>query len=197
VGPGQARRVTQRIVAIAVLRSDLWIQCENRRNLGRHASTCSRRKPSARQGSWITPDGAHLYDIYGSRWVMASQSSVWWQLLEDFRRKVRYFNTFGANIASIVATHQAVLDFIRHEKLMENAAKVGLCVRDLMTYALSRYEPDGDILGPGLFIGVDFVKDRDSKEPDGELALAVVDGLREKSVLIRASLTAWATHYTN
>jgi 4-aminobutyrate aminotransferase-like enzyme len=66
-----------------------------------------------------------------------------------------------------------------------------------MTYALSRYEPDGDILGPGLFIGVDFVKDRDSKEPDGELALAVVDGLREKSVLIRASLTAWATHYTN
>jgi len=162
-----------------------------------HASTFSRRKPSARQGSWITPDGAHLCDINGSRWVMASQSSVWWQLLEDFRRKVRYFNTFGANIASIVATHQAVLDFIGHEKLMENAAKVGLCTRDLITYALSRYERDGDILGAGLFIGVYFVKDRDSKEPDGELALAVVDGLREKSVLIRASLTAWATHYTN
>jgi 4-aminobutyrate aminotransferase-like enzyme len=119
------------------------------------------------------------------------------ELLEDFGRKVRYFNTFGANTASIVAAHQAVLDFIGHEKLMENAAKVGLCTRDLITYALSRYERDGDILGAGLFIGVYFVKDRDSKEPDGELALAVVDGLREKSVLIRASLTAWATHYTN
>ena len=45
-------------------------------------------------------------------------------LLVDFGRKIRYFNTFGGNTVSIAAA-QAVLDVIRDEGLIENAAQVG------------------------------------------------------------------------
>ena len=44
--------------------------------------------------------------------------------LVDFGRRVRYFNTFGGNTVSIAAA-QAVLDVIRDEGLIENAAQVG------------------------------------------------------------------------
>ena len=43
---------------------------------------------------------------------------------EDFGRKIRYFNTFGANHVSIAAA-SAVLSVIEDEKLIENAKQSG------------------------------------------------------------------------
>jgi len=108
------------------------------------------------------------------------------ELVEDFGKQIRYFNTFGANTVCIAAA-QAVLDVIRDEKLMENAGEVGRYMRESMIQAVGGFERVGDVRGAGLFIGLDFVKNRDTKEPDGELGLAVVNRLREKRVLISAS----------
>ena len=46
------------------------------------------------------------------------------ELLVEFGKNIRYFNTFGGNSVAIAAA-QAVLDVIREESLMENALKVG------------------------------------------------------------------------
>ena len=108
------------------------------------------------------------------------------ELTTRFGEKVRYFNTFGANSVSIAAA-QAVLDVIRDEDLMRNSAEVGEYMRQRMREMANEHERIGDVRGAGLFIGLDFVKDRQSKAPDGELGLDVVNRLRDRRVLISAS----------
>lgn len=108
------------------------------------------------------------------------------ELVADFGNKVRYFNTFGANTVSIAAA-QAVLDAIRDEKLMENAVRTGAYMVDGMKRLAVNNQSVGEVRGAGLFLAMEFVKDRKSKEPNGDLALRVVNGLREKRVLISAS----------
>ena len=106
--------------------------------------------------------------------------------VERFGRETRYFNTFGGNPVSIAAA-QAVLDVIRDESLQENSHKVGQEMITGIQALAQKYSAIGDVRGAGLFVGVEFVKDRKSKEPDGALGLKIVNRLREKHVLISAS----------
>ncbi|MQB30778.1 aminotransferase class III-fold pyridoxal phosphate-dependent enzyme [Agrobacterium rhizogenes] len=108
------------------------------------------------------------------------------EIQERFGKDVRYFNTFGANHVSIAAA-SAVLDIIRDEKLMENAATTGEHMLAGMRTLQGKFACIGDVRGAGLFLGLEFVKDRDSRTPDSALALAVVNGLRDRRVLISAA----------
>jgi 4-aminobutyrate aminotransferase-like enzyme len=47
-----------------------------------------------------------------------------------------------------------------------------------------RHESIGEIRGSGLFLGVDLVKNRETREPASELASLVVNRLRDRGVLI-------------
>ncbi|NTF90555.1 aminotransferase class III-fold pyridoxal phosphate-dependent enzyme [Agrobacterium rhizogenes] len=108
------------------------------------------------------------------------------EIQERFGKDVRYFNTFGANHVSIAAA-SAVLDIIRDEKLMENAATTGEHMLAGIRTLQGKFACIGDVRGAGLFLGLEFVKDRDSRTPDSALALAVVNGLRDRRVLISAA----------
>ncbi|MCL6708545.1 aspartate aminotransferase family protein [Pseudomonas sp. R2.Fl] len=108
------------------------------------------------------------------------------EVQERFGRDIRYFNTFGANNVSIAAA-SAVLDIIEDEALMENARVTGEHMLAGMRKLQERHEKIGDIRGVGLFLGLEFVKDRKSRAPDGTLSLSVVNRLRERGVLISAS----------
>lgn len=108
------------------------------------------------------------------------------EIQDRFGKDVRYFNTFGANHVSIAAA-SAVLDVIRDEKLMENAATTGEHMLAGMRTLQGKFACIGDVRGAGLFLGLEFVKDRESRMPDGALALAVVNGLRDRRVLISAA----------
>lgn len=108
------------------------------------------------------------------------------ELSERFGNSIRYFNTFGANHVSIAAA-QAVLDVIRDEHLIENARDVGAFLLAGMRELQARFACIGDVRGAGLFLGLEFVRDRETREPDGALGLAVVNALRERRVLISAS----------
>lgn len=99
--------------------------------------------------------------------------------------ELRYFNTFGGNAVSIAAA-QAVLDVIREEELMENAAVMGDRLADGLRTSVHRNPSVGAIRGAGLFVGVDVV-DADSGEPDPSGALDIVNGLRAHGVLISAT----------
>ncbi len=107
-------------------------------------------------------------------------------IVEDFGRDTRYFNTFGGNTVAIAAA-QATLDVIRDENLLENADRVGRIIREGFSDLAKRSDRIGDVRGAGLYIGVELVKDRSTKEPDSSAALAVVNGLRARRVLISAT----------
>lgn len=108
------------------------------------------------------------------------------EVVQNFGRDNRYFNTFGGNSVAMAAG-QAVLHVIRDEKLLENSLRVGKILRDGFDDLAKRYEQIGDIRGSGLYVGVELVKDRTTKEPDAAAAAAVVNGLRARRVLISAT----------
>ena len=67
--------------------------------------------------------------------------------------------------ATAVAASLATLDVIRDEQLLDNVLRQGHAVRKQLREALGEHPNVGDIRGRGLFIGVEFVADRDTKEP--------------------------------
>jgi 4-aminobutyrate aminotransferase-like enzyme len=107
-------------------------------------------------------------------------------VLDDFGRKARYFNTFGGNPVAIAAA-SAVLDVIQTERLRENALAVGQALRDGIRGLQGDFPCIGDVRGAGLFIGVEIVADPATKAPDAKRTARIVNGLRERRVLISSA----------
>jgi 4-aminobutyrate aminotransferase len=77
-------------------------------------------------------------------------------------------STFGGNPVACAAGI-AVLETIRSEGLVENAAVRGEELRAGLERIAAEDDRIGDIRGPGMMIGVEFVRDRSTREPDGSL----------------------------
>lgn len=86
-----------------------------------------------------------------------------------------------------MAAAQATLNVLREERLQDNARNVGALIKNSIADLAKRYDCIGDVRGTGLYIGVEMVTDRKSKTPDEPLASAIVNGLRERHVLISAT----------
>jgi 4-aminobutyrate aminotransferase len=76
-------------------------------------------------------------------------------------------NTLGGNPV-VCAAALAVLDVLESEKLAENAAKVGAYMLKRLHELAEKHELIGEVRGRGLMIGVELVKDRETKEPAQE-----------------------------
>jgi 4-aminobutyrate aminotransferase len=77
-------------------------------------------------------------------------------------------STYGGNPVACAAG-LAVLDTIHDEALIENVVARGAELRAGLERIAAEDERIGDVRGPGLMIGVEFVRDRASREPDGTL----------------------------
>jgi 4-aminobutyrate aminotransferase len=88
--------------------------------------------------------------------------------------------TAGNPICSAVG--RAVLRVLQEEELPERARRAGERLRAGLAHLGNKRI--GDIRGHGLAIGVDLVVDRDSKEPDGQLAAATVYRAFELGVVV-------------
>jgi 4-aminobutyrate aminotransferase-like enzyme len=108
------------------------------------------------------------------------------EVVAEFGPRARYFNTFGGNPVA-AAAGKAVLDTIREEGLQENALEVGRYLREGLESLTDRYHAIGDVRGSGLFVGVEIVADPAAKSPDATLTTRIVNGLRERHILISAS----------
>jgi len=105
------------------------------------------------------------------------------ELLDNYRRREMYFNTYGGNPVSC-AVGLAVLDVIEDEGLVENAATTGNYVLQAFQELQSKHEVIGDVRGRGLFFGIDLVSNRETKAPDAESAKRIVNELRNKGILM-------------
>jgi 4-aminobutyrate aminotransferase-like enzyme len=98
----------------------------------------------------------------------------------------RYFNTFGGSPVS-AAVGLAVLEVIEREHLMDNARVIGELFRERLAALAGKHELIGDVRGAGLFIGVELVRNRETREPATEATARIVNGLRERRILISSS----------
>jgi len=91
-------------------------------------------------------------------------------------------NTYGGNPISCAAS-LATIDLIEKEYL-QNAKEVGEFALDALEEIKARHPSIGDVRGKGLMIGVEFVKDRGTQEPDHDLTERVVDLGYERGLLM-------------
>ena len=82
-------------------------------------------------------------------------------------------NTYGGNPISCAAA-LATIDLIENG-YMQNATEMGDYTRKILEEMMSRHPSIGQVRGLGLMIGLDFVKDRLTREPDFKLRDLVVD----------------------
>ncbi|HSG45388.1 MAG TPA: acetyl ornithine aminotransferase family protein [Anaerolineales bacterium] len=76
-------------------------------------------------------------------------------------------NTYGGNPIATAASI-ATIELIE-EQYLDNAAEVGQYTLDALAEIQARHPSIGDVRGKGLMIGVEFVKDKGTKEPNAEL----------------------------
>ena len=91
-------------------------------------------------------------------------------------------NTYGGNPISCAAS-LATIDLIETE-FMKNAEVVGAYALEALKEMQMRHPSIGEVRGKGLMIGVEFVKNRETKEPAKELTDRVVDIGFERGLLM-------------
>ncbi len=143
----------------------------------------------ARSGNWwgyetsgVTPDIVSMGKPMGNGLPLAGVVASR-ELVETFRDKTRYFNTFASSPLQ-AAVGEAVLGVIEDERLVESVADVGGYLIDNLRALQEGCEPMSDVRGHGLFIGMEWVTDRDSKSPDPDGADVIVNRLRRAGFLM-------------
>ncbi len=94
-----------------------------------------------------------------------------------------HFNTFGGNPV-VCAQGRAVLEVIEREKLQENALKIGNHILAGLNRLKEKHNLIGDVRGKGLMLGIELVKDRESKEPAREECAQVLETCKEMGLLL-------------
>ncbi|MHA1829545.1 MAG: aspartate aminotransferase family protein [Candidatus Heimdallarchaeaceae archaeon] len=94
-----------------------------------------------------------------------------------------FFSTFGGNpVCSAVALESIAI--LKEEKLIENAAERGKQFVEGLKAIQKQKQIIGDIRGKGLMIGIELVKDPQSKVPAPNETKKIVDFLKKEGIII-------------
>ncbi|HEY6350665.1 MAG TPA: aspartate aminotransferase family protein [Candidatus Angelobacter sp.] len=92
-------------------------------------------------------------------------------------------STFGGNPVTSVAA-KATIDLIEEDRLMDNAYDVGSYYRQGLESLKEKHNAIGDVRGMGLMQALEFVKDRNSKEPAPQETNQFMEECRKRGLLI-------------
>ena len=142
-----------------------------------------------RTGTWwgyqlsnVSPDIAVMGKPMGSGLPVSGVIATE-EISNTFHEKAFYFNTTAATPLQ-AAVAGTVIDIIQDEGLVENAEKIGGYLKTELLKIKDDFDYLGDVRGPGLFIGLDIVDNKEDKNPDKEKAIEIVEILKSKGVLI-------------
>ncbi len=105
------------------------------------------------------------------------------EIAASFDNGMEFFSTFGGSTVAC-AVGLAVLDVVHDERLQAHALRVGASLLDGLRSLASKHALIGDVRGSGLFLGVELVKDGQSREPAAGEAASVMNRMRDDGVLI-------------
>ncbi len=142
-----------------------------------------------RTGSWwgyevtdFVPDIVTMGKPMGNGLPLAAAAANS-ELLDTFRSRTGYFNTFASSPLQ-AAVGNAVISVIEEQNLLANVTTTGEYLRTQLQNLARRCANMGDVRGHGLFCGVDWVEDADSRVPDVDGAITIVNALRKRGFLI-------------
>ena len=103
--------------------------------------------------------------------------------VEKFRLGSGYFNTFASSPLQAAAGN-AVLDVFESEQLVRNSAAVGAYLAGQLEAINRDVDQAGDTRHKGLFVAIEWVESRETKQPDRDGAVRVVNELKDRGFLI-------------
>ena len=129
----------------------------------------------------VVPDIVVLGKPIGNGFPLAAVVTTR-EIAEVFNNGMEFFSTFGGNPVAC-AVGLAVLDVVKEEQLQDNAFRVGNYWLAELENLRNKYPLIGDIRGSGLFLGLDLVLSRDTREPAPLQASYAVNRLRDRGIL--------------
>ena len=109
------------------------------------------------------------------------------KIVNRFRQQTHYFNTFASSPVQ-AAVGNAVLDEIENRKLDLQAASVGKTLSNKLKNLVATKAPGSEVMGDvrsqGLFIGVEWITDPESRSPDRQGAIDMANKLKDKGFLL-------------
>ncbi len=91
--------------------------------------------------------------------------------------------TFGGNALACAAGIK-VLKVMESEHLVERSNEIGRKVTEAFKAMQEKYEVIGDVRGLGAMIGVEFVKDKKTKEPNAAIVSAMIQECAQHGLLV-------------
>ncbi len=91
-------------------------------------------------------------------------------------------STYSGNALACAAANEVLA--LVEEQLAENAARVGEYLRQRLEELQGRYEQIGEVRGRGLMLGVEFVKDRRTREPARALSHNIMEEAFKRGALL-------------
>jgi len=129
----------------------------------------------------VVPDIAVFGKPIGNAFPLAAVVTTR-EIAASFAKGMEFFSTFGGNPVACAAG-LAVLDVVRDEALQDRALRVGNYWITELQKLQDCHRLIGDVRGSGLFLGIDLVRDRETREPAPEQADYVVNRLRDSGIL--------------
>jgi alanine-glyoxylate transaminase / (R)-3-amino-2-methylpropionate-pyruvate transaminase len=94
-----------------------------------------------------------------------------------------HFNTFGGNPISMTQG-LATLEVIDRENIQQNAKEVGGHLKSRLLELHERHPLIGEVRGLGLMLGIELVRDRQTKEPANTEAADVLERCKDRGLLL-------------
>ena len=94
--------------------------------------------------------------------------------------------TFCGNALACAAALK-VIEIMQRDKLADRSLEIGKKVIDRYKEWQTKYSCVGDVRGLGAMVGIEFVKDTETKEPDAKLTAALVHECAQNGLLIESA----------
>lgn len=137
----------------------------------------------------VQPDIITMAKGITSAYLPLSATAVKKEIYEAFKGSeeydyLRHVNTFGGNPAACALALKN-LEIMEDEQLYLRSKTLGALFKQNLADKLSDHPYVGDIRGKGLLIGIELVKNKDSKEPlSADKVNKIIAGCKQKGILI-------------
>ena len=129
----------------------------------------------------VTPDAITMAKGIGNGVPLGAMTTT--EPISEAMKASTHFCTFGGNPISMTQG-LATMEVIDEENLQQNALVVGTHLKDRLLELREKHPLIGTVHGLGLLLGVELVRDRQSKQPADTEAADVMERCRELGLVI-------------